>query len=157
MENALRTVRRALLAAATLAVCAGVGAATLYKSIDPEGRVTFSDTPIEGAVKIQRIDSSDSAKPAEGAPAPVYLALADSFDESVARANEKLDMAEHALALARSALNGHDPLALSTPRPSRAEARQLDFYKRDVIEARRDLLRVLRQRNTLYAANRPLA
>ena len=37
-------------------------AGVLYKSVDREGRITFSDTPVDGAVTEQRIESSDSAK-----------------------------------------------------------------------------------------------
>ena len=150
-------MERMILAAAALALYAGTSAATVYKSVDPDGRITFSDTPVQGAVTVQRMDTSESTKAAESAREPIYLALADSFDEAVVRANEKLDMAEHALAVARSALLGHDPLSLRSVGFSRTEAKQLEFYKRDVNLARRDLLRVLKQRNTLYAANRPLA
>src|SRR5436190_22519112 len=109
MENALRYARITILATAALAVHAGLGAATLYKSVDKDGHVTFSDSPVDGAVKIQRIESSESEKPAESASAPMYLALADSFDAAVTQANEKLDLAEHALAVARGSFGGHNP------------------------------------------------
>jgi len=151
MENVLRLARVTILTAAAVVAYPGAGAATLYKSVDREGRVTFSDNPIDGAVKIQRIESSDPAKPAESAPAPMYLALADSFDAAVTQANEKLDLAEHALAVARSTVVAHDPLSLRAPRLSRADLQQLDFYKNDVVAARKNLMRVLKQRNTLVA------
>jgi hypothetical protein len=131
-------------------------AGELYKSVDSEGRVTFSDTAPSGAVMVQRISTSESVKP-EPASAPVYLALADGLDEVVAQANAKVDLAEHALANARSALLGHDPLALNPARLSRSESQQLEFFKRDVQSARRNLMRVLQQRNMLAANNRPVA
>jgi hypothetical protein len=151
MANVLRIARLTILAAAALAGYPGAGAATLYKSVDKEGHVTFSDTPVDGAVKIQRMETSDSAKPAESGSAPMYLALADSFDAAVTQANEKLDLAEHALAVARRTVVEHDPLSLRAPRLSRADLQQLDFYKNDVTAARKNLLRILKQRNTLLA------
>ena len=156
MEHALRIARYSVFAAVALAACVGASAGTLYKSVDKDGRVTFSDKPVEGAVTLARIDTSDSAKPVESASAPVYLALADSFDEAVTQANAKLDMAERALATARRGIVEHNPLSLHAPRLSRAESQQLDFYKRDVNDARRNLMRVLKQRNTMVSF-RPLA
>ena len=140
-----------MIAVAALAVYAGASAATLYKSVDKDGRVTFSDTPVDGAVKIQRIESSESTKPAESESAPMYLALADSFDEAVTQANAKLDMAEHALALARGSFGGHNPMSLQNPRLTRAASQELEFYKKDVSDARRNLMRVLKQRKTLLS------
>ena len=132
-------------------------AGVLYKSIDREGRITFSDTPVDGAVTQQRIETSDSAKPRVGTDAaPIYLALAELNDEAVARANAKVDMAEHALAEARRLTLGEDdPLALGRARLSRVDAQRLDGYKRDVADARKNLLRALQLRN--IAATRPIA
>lgn len=132
------------------------GAGVLFKSIDANGRVTFSDVPIDGAVTVQRIESSDSGKPAVGDNAPIYLALADVTNEAVARANAQLDMAEHALAMARRDMVGdHDPLSLVSAGRDRAQAQRLEFYKRDVLDARKALLRALQNRNAL--AQRPVA
>ena len=87
----------------------------------------------------------------------MYLALADSFDASVSLANDKLDMAEHALAVARGSLGGHNPMSLQNPRLTRAAAQQLEFYKNEVADARRNLMRVLKQRRTLVSFQQPLA
>ena len=130
-------------------------AGELYKSVDSDGRVTFSDTPPSGAVTVQRIATSESAKPSVASAAPVYLALVDGLDEAVAQANAKVDMAERALANARSGLLGHDPLSLNPARLSRSDSQQLEFFKRDVQAARRNLMRVLQQRNVY--AQRPVA
>jgi hypothetical protein len=89
-------------------------------------------------------------------PAIPYLALADSFDEAVAQANSKVDLAEHALALARNALLEDNLLSLFHVRLSRGDSQQLEFFKRDVVSARRNLMRVLKQRNALAPA-RPFA
>ena len=156
MEFAPRIARVSLAAAALLAATAAAHANTLYKSVDRDGRTTFSDVPIDGAVAVTRIESSDSAKPAERENSPVYLALADGFDEAVAQANAKVDMAEHALALARRSIVEDNPLSLASVRLSRAESSRLDFFKQDVATARRDLARVLQQRNVL-APQRPFA
>ena len=157
METPLRTSRFLCAVTAGLLVYASTAGAVLYKSIDRDGRVTFSDVPIDGAVTIQRIESSDSAKRPVGADAaPVYLALAELNDEAVALANAKVDMAEHALAEARRLTLGEaDPLALGTTRLSRTDAQRLEVYKRDVADARKNLLRALQLRNV--AAPRPLA
>lgn len=132
-------------------------AGVLYKSIDRDGRITFSDTPVDGAVTQQRIESSDSAKPPVGADAaPVYLALAQLNDEAVARANARVDTAERALAEARRlALGEDDPLALARTRLSRTDAQRLEGYKRNVADACKSLLRALQVRN--LAATRPVA
>src|SRR5260221_9077001 len=155
MEFAHR-IARVTLAAAILAAQPAAQANTLYKSVDRDGNVTFSNVPIDGAVTVIRIESSDSAKPPESGNAPIYLALADGLDEAVAQANAKVDLAEHALALARSALLEDNPLALEHARLSRTDAQRLQFFKQDVASARGDLMRVLKQRSTL-APRPPLA
>jgi hypothetical protein len=131
-------------------------AGDLYKSIDRDGRVIFSDAPVEGAMAVLRIGLSDSAKPVEAERLARTLALSDSADEAVAAANEKVDLAEHALALARSSLLEDNPLSLERPRIDRAGRQQLEFFKRDLLAARRNLMRALRQRETLAPA-RPFA
>ena len=156
MEIAPRIARVTLAAVAVLAALGVANANTLYKSVDRDGRVTFSDVPIDGAVAVTRIESSDSAKPAESRNAPVYLALADGLDEAVSQANAKVDLAEHALALERRSLVEDSPLSLEGARLSRADSQRIEFFKQDVASARRNLLRVLKQRNFLVTQS-PLA
>jgi len=50
MANVLRLARVTILTAAAAVAYPGAGAATLYKSVDKEGHVTFSDNPVDGAV-----------------------------------------------------------------------------------------------------------
>ena len=133
-----------------------IDASVLYKSVDSNGHITFSDTPIQGSVTVERISSSDAAKEAESGPRPIYLALADSLDEAVAQANTRVDLAEHALAVARRELVEDNVGLFNSGRLTRANVQQLEFYKRDVRDAHRDLLRVLKQRNA-FAPPRPLA
>jgi hypothetical protein len=131
-------------------------AGVLYKSVDSNGRVTFSDVPVAGAVMTQRIESSESAKPGVGNDnSPIYLALAEVSNEAVARANAQMDMAEHAYALARQQTVGsHDPLSLANPARS-AERQRLEVYKREVLDARKALMRALQQRSVW--SQRPVA
>ena len=156
--------RVAIAAALATAVLCGVAqAGVIYKQVERDGKITFSDHPLDGAVVISRIESSDSPKPGvaeetrgAGAPQYQYLALADGFDEAVRQANTKVDMAEHALAVARRSLLGnHDPLALANGRSSPEALHQLEFYKDELGKARKNLLRTIQQRNIL--APRPVA
>jgi hypothetical protein len=150
----MRTLVIALLA---LGLQLPADAGVLYKSVDRDGRVTFSDVPPDGAVTVQRIASSESAKADVGNEnSPIYLALAEVGNEAVARANAQMDMAEHAYALARQqhAL-AHDPLALGNPTLARTDRQRLEFLKRDVLDARKSLLRALQQRSVW--APRPVA
>ena len=148
----MRTLVIALLA---LGLQLPADAGVLYKSVDRDGRVTFSDVPPDGAVTVQRIASSESAKADVGNEnSPIYLALAEVGNEAVARANAQMDMAEHAYAMARQQHAGtHDPLSLGNP--ARTDRRKLEFLKRDVLEARKALLRALQQRSVW--APRPVA
>jgi hypothetical protein len=144
-------MNRSLLAASlTLALALPASAAVLYKSVDKGGQVTFSDSPIEGAIAVQRIQVSDDAKVAvlEAATTPgPGPALADADDEAIVRANAKLDSAEHALALARQNIAPPiDGVALTRAAPTHADRERIEFYKRDVIDARRELLRAVKQR-----------
>src|SRR5688572_16259270 len=154
MENRLRKLRIACVAATALAVSA-LAHAQIFKSTDREGRVTFSDVPVQGAVNVQHIATSEGRKPGvgESGNGPQYLALLDGYDEMVRQANAKVDVAEHALATARRSIVGdHDPLVLAGgPRPSSADRQLIEFYKRDVATARRNLARILQQRVLLQA------
>ena len=153
--NATRTL--VLAVALVLGLQLPAGAGVLYKSVDRDGRVTFSDVPVDGAVTTQRIESSESAKSAVGNEnSPIYLALAEVSNEAVARANAQMDNAEHAYALARQQhVGSHDPLSLANPTRTRADRQRLDFFKRDVLDARKTLLRALQQRSVW--APRPVA
>ena len=154
------TPRRILAILIVLGLQLPAGAGVLYKSVDSNGRITFSDVPPDGAVTVQRIATSDSGKGAVGVTdegsSPVYLALAEMSNEAVARASAQLDIAEHAYALARQQVNGdHDPLSLVGHSRARADRQRLEFYNRDVREARKALMRALQNRSLW--AQRPVA
>jgi hypothetical protein len=145
--------RLALAIACTLAVLP-VDAAVLYKSVDANGTVTFSDTPpspdAARIVEQRAMDTYGSASTAAPGAASAGLeqvyGLIDS-DEALAKANARVDMAEHALALAR---NGTAPrtegLRLAASRITLADEARIEFYKRDLKLARRELVELLRSR-----------
>src|SRR5258706_6372956 len=85
---------------AALACIALVGAAkasVMYKSVSPAGVVEFSDTHPDDRQVVERIVGlSDGATPRRDEESWRKL------DDAVVRANAQVDLAEHALALARN-------------------------------------------------------
>jgi hypothetical protein len=138
----------ALFVAALASAPAGAG--TLYKSISPTGVVQFSDTPPEdSAVIVERRPIGRSASPSDGLPQVVDGALWVDADGALARANEQVDQAEHALALARRSMWSQlDGLRLASARTTASDVERVEFYKRGVLVARQNLLEVLKQRST---------
>ncbi|MGZ5061108.1 MAG: hypothetical protein ACXWAU_04500 [Usitatibacter sp.] len=102
-------------------VAFSASAGGVYKSIAIDGTILFSDTP----------------PPAEP-------------DDAVARANTQVDLAEHALALARQGLSSpRDGLRLVTARARRSDGERVAFYQKDVQVAHQQLMSLLRQRQVL--------
>ena len=141
------------LALAAVALASPASANVIYKSVDRNGQVTFSDVPPPNAIAVLRIPLSESAKqPVAASPMPTDQALAEHLDESVRRANAKVDLAERALALARRSVDaGSNPLSLENPAKTRADLERIEFFKRDVLVARRGLLSALQSRNASRA------
>src|ERR1700752_1756196 len=144
-----------LLIAALLAALAvePATAAVLYKSVSPEGSVTFSDMPPQKAQAVERIVMPDSSSRASSGN-PVIVAGPTreeemrGSDEAVQRANEQGDLAEHALAMARRPLWSEPNVrAISMQRMSRADYDRLEFYKKNVRIARQQLADVLREKH----------
>ena len=139
-----------LLLAATLAGPAA--ASVLYKSVDANGTVTFSDVPPADGSRLleQRMLGTLPAEP-ETAPNAPAAGLEEAFqmldyDKALQQANERVDLAERALAQARA---GH----ATTPRPGLnsasitiADHERAEFYMRDLRAARQALLDLLRSR-----------
>ena len=152
---------------ATIILCAAAStapAAVLYKSVGANGTVEFSDLAPEKGRNVERIripDSSSSGAPATLAAGPSRDEQMRDTDEAVARANAQLDMAEHALAEARRAVpNEFNALHMVVAtRTNRADLERLEFYKKDVLLARAQLLEVLKEKRkaalppTLTASN----
>lgn len=143
----------ALLAALALPA----GANVLYKSVDPNGTVMFSDTPPPEGSRI--LEERPIGAPASSYPgdapgtAPPAAGLEEAFaqidyDAALAQANQRLDLAERALAQARSATASRfEGLRLPAATPvSNASADHIEFLKRDVRLARQALLDLLRSR-----------
>ena len=130
-------------------------AAVLYKTVDDKGVVMFSDLPPAQGSDAKRIvvpENSNSAVPgsmrvAETLPgAPTTEEKIRMGDEAVQRASTQVDLAEHALAVARRSLWDTDPLKLDGPKLTRADRERLDHYKKDLKIAQQQLSDVLRQK-----------
>jgi hypothetical protein len=150
-------MKRTLVLVLAAALALPAGANVLYKSVDETGTVTFSDTPPPASSRLveeRSINSPSSPGPgysseAFGATGGLEAAFQMlDYDKALREANERVDMAEHALAQARS---NHAP----TPRPGlnavggipAADADRIEFHKRDLRMARIALADVLRSRS----------
>jgi hypothetical protein len=74
-------------------------------------------------------------------------------DEALARANAQVDLAEHALALARRALDA-DParMRLASASRTRSDDDRIAFFEHDLKLARNNLLEMPKARRTALAA-----
>jgi len=160
---ATRACRRAVAGAiALLMLGPAAQAAMLYKSIGANGVIQFSDTPPSNAVIVeQRPIGTAAALAASSAPAvpggPIsnpLLALGDGSadDEELARANAQVDLAEHALALARRALDA-DParMALAASARTRGDDDRIAFFEHDLKIARTNLIEMLKSHRAAAA------
>ena len=159
MAPAIRAVL--LLVAASL----GARAAVLYKSVSPDGVVEFSDILPDKNRLVDRVQLSQDGIPTttpHAAPGPSTDPVVD-MDGAVARASAQLDLAEHALALARQPFSAtSDTLRLRAVRPARSDVERIEYFKRGVIVARQNLMEVLKRtrmasQQTLTASAEPPA
>lgn len=140
-------------AAATLALPAG--AAVLYKTVDEKGVVMFSDLPPAQGTDARRIQVPESSSAAPGSIRSTDTVIAGTptpeerirmGDEAVQRASAQVDLAEHALAVARRPLwDVADPMKLEGPKLSRADRERLEYYRKNLKVAQNQLSDVLRQ------------
>jgi hypothetical protein len=135
------------LSLATVPAAAGM----LYKSVGPNGVIQFSDTPPSDSSlvlerrPIETLTSVTAASHSNG----VAVSQSLDADESIARANAQVDLAEHALALARRSIWSElDGLRLATHRATVSDVERVEFYKRGVLAARQNLMEVLHLRGT---------
>ena len=133
-------------------------AAVLYRSVSPEGTIQFTDLPPEKtARKVERIVMPDSSSPASsGAPAtPAAGPTREDplqADLAVQRAGLQVDMAEHALAVARRSVSSEpDPLRFNAVRMTRSDVERIEFFKKNALLARQMLLEVLQQKRRTEA------
>ena len=148
-------IRRALAAIALAALATPAGAAVLYKSVDANGTVQFSDLPPDKGVDAKKIVFPDSTSAVSGAtrsaavfaaaPAPQESALLT--DDAVQRASMQVDMAEHALAVARRPLwEIADPMKLVGVRMTGGDRDRVDFYRKSLRVAQQQLADLMRTR-----------
>ena len=139
-----------LCTAVALALTGAAHANILYKSVSPNGVVMFSDSPPEGAGRVEVITMAGTSgnAPAIGASRMPVSRLDElvSSDDALARANARVDQAEAALAQARRGLwSPRDGLQLVSHNGN-SSAREVDSFKRDVLLARQNLLETLQAR-----------
>jgi hypothetical protein len=119
----------AIVLTSTLALSAS--AQGVYRSVAADGAILFSDMPPPSNASIVAQGGTD----------------ATTSDEAVARANTQVDLAEHALALARQGLSSpSDGLRLVAARMKRGVGERVAFYQKDVQIARQQLMVLLRER-----------
>jgi Domain of unknown function (DUF4124) len=130
----------------TSALALPVSAGSLYTSVDADGAILFSDMPPPSDARIVAQRATGGTIGMATAPGMPYYEFAEP-NEAVARANEQVDLAEHALALARQGLwSPRDGLRLVAARMTRSDAERLAFYKKGVQIARQQLMDLLRER-----------
>jgi len=127
----------ARLFAIVVAASIPASAATLYKSIGPNGVIQFSDTPPEKGQIVAQMALPDRNAPAGAdAGAPVQ-APAQDYDAALDKANQQLDLAEHALAQARRPVwTEPDILHFAGSRLTRGDRERIAFYENGVRHAR---------------------
>ena len=119
-------------------------AATLYKAIDANGAIVYTDVPPPSDARIVAqipLDGTTGATKPPGSPRYEITAP----DEAVARANAEVDRAEHELAVARQGL-GSTELTLSAERMTPGDRSRVEYYKRGVQIAHQQLMELLRER-----------
>ena len=126
-------------------------AGMLYKSVGSNGTIIFSDVPPPSDARVleqRRMPGSElaSTSPTRGGM-PIYEF--PEYDADVARANAQLDLAEHALAVARQGLwSPRDGLRIAAARMTPGDEDRVEFYKTGVQVARQQLLDSLRERQS---------
>lgn len=151
---------RALLVLFVAAASIPAGATTLYKSVDANGAVMFSDIPPPSSAKLvemREIGMPSAAVESAGAPyvaapgAPVasleqVYNLIDA-DEALAKANARVDQAERGLAMARKTVASRfEGLRLVSRHENAGDAERIAFYENDLKIARRELVELLKAR-----------
>jgi hypothetical protein len=169
MLTSMGLARTILLLLAATVIAPRAQAIVLYKSVSPSGVVEFSDQPPAGSAKlIEQRDlgaaagstfaSITPAAPASAAtpsdPAGSRAAAMEILanDAEVMRASEQVDLAEHALALARREIwSPHEGLRLTRIMRKAADDQRIEHFKRGVVLARQNLLEVMKRRASALA------
>lgn len=135
---------------------AAAGANVLYKSVDANGVVMFSDVPPQDGSRILEerplpsVNSAPAPSAQYGMPMPGAVPAEQmlDYDAAIAGANAKVDEAESALARARRelSLTTDGGLRLRPTRLATEDDQRLESYRNNVKIARRHLMELLRER-----------
>ena len=154
--------RRATFASIVLAAALPANAGTLYKSVAMDGSVMFSDVPPPAGAKLleRKVIAANGAikDAASNAATRAMDALQDlvNGDAALVKANAEVDMAEHALALARRELwSVRDGLRIKPTAKTPEDDKRLEFYKRNLLLARQALLDLVREKHFAEAQREP--
>lgn len=154
--------RRATFASLLLAAALPANAGVLYKSVAQDGSVMFSDVPPPAGAKLieQKVIAANGAiqDAAANAAARAMDALQSMFDgdRELAKANAEVDLAEHALALARrDTWSVRDGLRISPTSKTAVDEKRIEFYKRNLLAARQALLGLVREKRFAEAHREP--
>jgi hypothetical protein len=148
----MRLPLRLAVLTALCVTCGPIGAAVLYKSVDSNGTIVFSDLPPDKTREVQKLQIPDgSAAPPRAliaqAQGPTSEEKLREMDAAVQRASAQVDMAEHALAEARrSVWSEPAPGKLTTARMTHADIDRIELYKKDVKIARLALCELLQEK-----------
>jgi hypothetical protein len=132
--------------------CGPTGASVLYKSVDSNGTIVFSDLPPKDTRDVQKLQLPDgSSGPPRAllaqAQAPTSEEKLREMDAAVQRASAQVDVAEHALAVARrSVWSEPEPGKLTTARMTHADSDRIEFAKQGVKIARLALCELLQEK-----------
>jgi len=145
---------RTWIALVAVALIPAAHAAVLYKSVGPNGVIEFSDTPPAGAKVVEQRELGAAigtlpGMPQASAPASPRTAAMEALanDQEVLNASSQVDLAEHALALARRGVWAPmDGLKLRRIVRTNSDEERIDFYKRGLKLARQNLLDVMKRR-----------
>ena len=154
--------RHAILASLLLAAALPASAGTLYKSVAQDGSLIFSDVPPPAGAKIieQKVIAVNGAlkDATDNAATRAMGALQDMFDGdgALSKANADVDMAEHALALARRDLwSVRDGLRIKPTAKTAEDDKRLEYFKKNLLAARQALLDLVREKRYAEAHREP--
>ncbi|HSW82696.1 MAG TPA: DUF4124 domain-containing protein [Usitatibacter sp.] len=156
----MKALAHAALLMATAVLAMPSAAAVLYKTVDEKGVIMFSDLPPTPGADAKRIMVPDATSAVPGAvhsaDATAVETLTEerirSGDEAVQRASLQVDMAEHALAVARRPLwDPSDLMKLEGPRLSAGDRDRLAYYRKNLKVAQSQLSDLLRTRRRAEA------
>jgi hypothetical protein len=145
MDSRLTRTRLFAIAFASL-LAWPASAGSLYKVIDSDGTIVFTDVPPPADARIVAqipLGGTTVVTPAAGTP---HYEI-NKADAAVARANVRVDFAEHELAAVRHELwSPREGLSLAVERTTPGDRARVEYYKKGVQLARRQLTDVLRER-----------